>query len=579
MRKTLVLVGLVCCGAWASLGLAARAASKPQPEHDNSLFGKKLSRDQQVLQVLGRLTFGPQPGEVTQVNGMGLKKWIDLQLHPEQIKENPEVEKHLAPLATLNLTQQEIAAEYPRPAAAAAQQGKASAAPISQLLPRRQIQALRNGTPEQRRALLASLPPDVRDQVLEALPAVRSQLGLAGRKSQQVLVTDLSQAKLYRAVYSNRQLQEVLADFWFNHFNVDVSKGADRMLVTGYERDAIRPHVLGKFRDLLEATANSPAMMFYLDNWQSVTPPPVRPNAKNQAKQAARGLNENYARELMELHTLGVDGGYTQQDIVEVARCFTGWTIDKPNQGGPFTYNDRTHDKGEKTVLGVTIPAGGGKEDGEKVLDILAAHPSTARFISKELAQRFVADDPPPALIAEMAKTFEESGGDIRAVLSTMFNSKEFLSQGAYRAKIKSPFEMIVSAIRATGAKVDAAMPLANQLNNLGEPLYRKLEPTGYSSANEEWVNSSALLARMNFALQLAQGKLQGVRVDPKRFAPTPAAAARQLLFTNATPQTLSAMNKALEDQKKKAPGHASEPANGALIAGLVLGSPDFQRR
>jgi uncharacterized protein (DUF1800 family) len=571
MRKSFVLPGVL-------LGLACCAALSSKPEHDYTLFEKKLSRDQQVLHALDRLTFGPRPGDVAAVNRMGLKKWIDLQLHPDRIKEDQELEKHLAPLATLRLTQAEIAADYPRPAAgaAAARQAKASGTPLTDLLTPDQIETLRNGSPEQRRELMASIPPGQRNQILQALP--RNKVGAAPRNPQQVLVSDLSQAKLFRAVYSNRQIQEELVDFWFNHFNVDVSKGADRMLVTTYERDAIRPNVLGKFRDLLEATANSPAMMFYLDNWQSVTPPPVRPNAKNQktAKQAARGLNENYARELMELHTLGVDGGYTQQDIVEVARCFTGWTIDRPNQGGPFTYNDRTHDKGEKTVLGITIPAGGGKEDGEKVLDILAAHPSTARFISKELAQRFVADDPPPALIDRMAQTFHDTDGDIRAVLSALFNSKEFLSQGAYRAKIKTPFEMIVSAVRATGAKVDSAMPLANQLNNLGEPLYRKLEPTGYSSANEEWVNSSALLARMNFALQLTQNRVQSVQVDSKRFATLPAAAAQQLLFTNATVQTLSAIGKAIDDQKKKTP---NEPPNGALIAGLVIGSPDFQRR
>ncbi len=581
MRKTLALLGLACCAALSPGNLPARTG-KAQPEHDYSLFEKRLSKDQQVLHALGRLTFGPRRGDVAAVTKMGLKKWIDLQLHPERIKENLELEKRLEPLATLRLTQAEIAAEYPRPvvaAAAAAFVAKAPVTPLAELLTRRQIQALRTGTPEQRRELLASIAPDQRNQILQALaPLLPNPSGVAAKNPQQVLVTDLSQAKLYRAVYSNRQLEEELVDFWYNHFNVDVSKGADRMLVTSYERDAIRPNVLGKFRALLEATANSPAMMFYLDNWQSVTPPPVRPNAKNQknAKQAARGLNENYARELMELHTLGVDGGYTQKDIVEVARCFTGWSIDRPNLGGPFIYNDRTHDKGEKIVLGVTIPAGGGKEDGEKVLDILAAHPATARFISKELAQRFVADDPPPALIDRMAKTFLLTDGDIRAVLSTMFDSKEFLSQGAYRAKIKTPFEMIVSAVRATGAKVDSAMPLANQLNNLGEPLYRKLEPTGYSSANEEWVNSSALLARMNFALQLTQNRVQGVQVESKQFSPAPAAAAQQLLFTNASAQTLSAIGKAIEDQNKKTPG---QPPSGALIAGLVIGSPDFQRR
>src|SRR5579871_1838930 len=519
MRKTLVLLGLVCCAA-----LLPARSDKPKPGPDYGLFEKKLPKDRQLLQALDRLTFGPRPGDVAAVTKMGLKQWIELQLHPDQIPENPELDRRLAPLQTLLLSQAEIADQYSR-------------AP--------------------------------------ALAAAIGVKGAAEKKAPQVLISQLTQAKLYRAIYSNRQLQEELVDFWFNHFNVDVSKGADRMLVTTYERDAIRPHVLGKFRDLLEATANSPAMMFYLDNWQSVTPPPVRPNAKNP-KQAARGVNENYARELMELHTLGVDGGYTQQDIIEVARCFTGWSIDKPNQGGPFVFNERTHDRGEKSVLGVTIPAGGGKEDGEKVLDILAAHPSTARFISKELAQRFVADDPPPALIERMAATFHDTEGDITAVLSTMFNSQEFLSQGAYRSKIKTPFEMIVSAVRATGAKVESVSPLENQLSNLGEPLYRKLEPTGYSITNDEWVNSTALLARMNFALQLGQNKVQGVQVEPAKFPPVPAAAARQLLFTNATSQTLGAINKSLEAQKKKNP---KEPPSRGLIAGLVIGSPDFQRR
>ena len=329
--------------------------------------------------------------------------------------------------------------------------------------------------------------------------------------------------------------------------------------------------MFGKFRDLLEATAESPAMLFYLDNWQSVSPDREQAGrrfAKQKAKQA-RGLNENYARELMELQTLGVDGGYTQKDIIEVARCFTGWTIAQPNRGGEFIYNDRVHDKGEKTVLGVKIPAGGGREDAEKVLDILARHPSTARFISTKLAQKFVADDPPPALIERMAKTFHDTDGDIRAVMSTMLDSKEFFSEGAFRAKVKTPLELVVSAARATNAQVDFAIPLATQIAQLGEPLYKKIEPTGYSSANAEWVNSAALLARMNFALALTANRVPGSKVDAARFENDPSAVARQVLFHDPTQQTLDSIEKALA-QKEPTP---------AMVAGLVLGSPDFQRR
>jgi uncharacterized protein (DUF1800 family) len=596
MRKTLALLGVL----WGTALLPARNQGP-----DYTAFERSISKDQQILHALDRLTYGPRPGDVEAVKKMGLKKWIDAQLHPENLAENRELDARIAPLKSLSMTQQEIATTYAPAAGIAAAlqaaQGKAVALPkaaaaqtINDILPPDQVRTIRQGTLEQRRALLARIPADQVDEVVAALannmrnqlmaaagPELQRKLQLANNP-QQVVASDLSSAKLYRAIYSSHQLEEQLADFWFNHFNVSLDKGADRMLVTTYERDAIRPFVLDKFRDLLEATANSPAMMFYLDNWQNVTPPPVRVNAKGkQAKQATRGINENYARELMELHTLGVDGGYTQDDIIEVARCFTGWTINNPNQGGPFTYNDNTHDKGEKIVLGVTIPAGGGKEDGEKVLDILAAHPSTAHFISKELAQRFVADDPPPALVNAMAKTFTDSGGDIRAVMQTMLDSKEFFSQGAYRAKMKTPFEMIVSSVRATNAKVDYPMPLANQIATLGQPLYRKLEPTGYSNSNVEWVNSASLLARMNFAMQLGQNKVEGVTVDSKKFSSVPQATAKQLLFTNASSQTLDAIAKSLaapKPKKNEKPVKPVPPSPG-LVAGLVLGSPDFQRR
>jgi uncharacterized protein (DUF1800 family) len=614
MKKTLPLLTALCC-----------AAMLPA-ERDYAEFDKKISIDQQILHALDRLTFGPRPGDIEAVKAMGLNQWIDLQLHPERIAENealarqvgPLVEPKLIPieqlltpqqirllrtgtvkeardlLATLPpekaeqvLTQMPVVRQKVGAAVAkgvANQTGQAQAQ-LRQLLTPQQIQLLRTGSDKEGLDFLATLPQDKVAQVLALMPAVRQRLASQLDGDMRMMVESaakdkqpgraqpgqvLAQAKIYRAIESDRQLQEVLVDFWYNHFNVDAGKGADRYLVTDYERNAIRPHVLGKFRDLLEATANSAAMMFYLDNWQSsVERPAPRIAAVKNAKQAEHGLNENYARELMELHTLGVDGGYTQKDIVEIARCFTGWTIDKPRLGGPFTYNDRMHDKGSKTVLGAVIPAGGGKADGEKVLDILARHPSTARFISRELAQRFVSDDPPPALVDRMAKTFRDSDGDIRAVLNTLFTSPEFFSQGAYRAKVKTPFEMIVSAVRATGAQVDNAGPLVKQLTTLGEPLYRKLEPTGYSNVGEDWMNSAALLARMNFSLKLAQNQMQGVRLDPGKFSAVPADAARQLLFADAAGQTLAAIDKEIGDQQ-------SDPG---LVAGMLLGSPDFQRR
>jgi uncharacterized protein (DUF1800 family) len=612
MRKSLVLALSILCAAVPAW------TTKKKTEVDAKRFQEKLTKDEQVLHALDRLTFGPRPGDVEIVKKMGVKKWIDLQLHPEKIAENPALEAKLAPLETLRLTQGETEASYPTPqtirqvaqgrqplpddpVARAAVERQVRrlkvkkdvkdadpvqpAVPLDKLLTQGQIRTLRNGTPDQKKETLASIPEEqVDDMVIAMPPQMRNQLMaiapetlrrkfMLSNAPQQLIAFDLSEGKLYRAILSNRQLQEQLADFWYNHFNVFLDKGNDRFMVPSYEREAIRPHVLGHFRDLLESTATAPAMLFYLDNWQSVAPDVAR---RGRGGKQTRGLNENYGRELLELHTLGVDGGYTQKDVTEVARCFTGWTIKNPQGGSTYTFNDRVHDKGEKVVLGVTIPAGGGRDDGEKVLDILAKHPSTARFISKKLAQRFVADNPPQELIDRMAKTFLATDGDIRAVLNTMFTSKEFLSQGAYQSKIKTPFEMIVSSIRATGAEVDYAFPLANRIAQLGQPLYRKLEPTGYSNANAEWINSASLLARMNFALDLTQNKVQGTKVDQARFNEDPAHTARLMLFTNPTATTRDAIDKAIADQKTKNP---KAPPSPALVAGLVIGSPDFQRR
>ena len=624
MQKSFALALAFLCAT----GLPASSSKKPPmaAPADFSQFQKKLNKDQQILHALDRLTFGPRPGDVEAVKKMGLKKWIDQQLHPEKLPENPELAKKLEPLESLRMSQEDMVRAYPPPqlirAVAAGRQPLpedpvARAAverqikrikikkdapedgpiepvvPLEELIPRDQIRTLRNGTPDQKKELLASLPADKLDDIVVAMPPpMRNQLManapaelrrrlMLANQPQQVVNTDLTEGKLYRAILSTHQLEEQLVDFWYNHFNVFLDKGADRFMVTSYERDAIRPHVLGKFRDLLAATAASPAMLFYLDNWQSVAPLPAmvnRRNAKGGPPRQSRGLNENYARELMELHTLGVDGGYTQKDVLAVARAFTGWTIRNPQQGGAFMYNDRTHDKGEKVVLGVTIPAGGGKEDAEKVLDILVKHPSTARFISTKLAKRFVADEPPPALIERMAKAFQDSNGDIRTVVKAMLESKEFFSAGAYRAKVKTPLDMVASAIRATGAQVDYAFSLSNQIQQLGQPLYRKQEPTGYSSANAEWVNSAALLGRMNFAIALVNNRVPGVKLDAKQFDNDPARAARQVLFADASTATLDSIRKAVADQMQKSSNPNGEPSS-AMVAGLVLGSPEFQRR
>jgi uncharacterized protein (DUF1800 family) len=480
-------------------------------------FSEPLSQDDRVRQVLNRLTFGPRPSDFEQVKAMGLKRWIDLQLHPERIPENPELEARLAPLHTLTASSEELLRSRPKPGA---QRGNRRDPEMS--LSPQDEQILQSGTPEQRLRVLqrlapaarrnawAAIPQEQRQEILAAAtPDMRDQFFLSINPDQRIS-SELTEAKLLRAVYSNRQLDEVLADFWVNHFNVFINKGADRFLLPEFEREAIRPHMYGKFRDLLEATAKSPAMLFYLDNWTSVAPEKM---PTGRSAKARRGLNENYGRELMELHTLGVDGGYTQHDVTEVARCFTGWTIERPQQDATFRFNPRVHDDGVKTVLGKKIKAGGIR-DGEEVLDILARHPSTAHFISWKLAQRFVADEPPPALVDRMAHTFLKTDGDLRQVMRIMFDSPEFWSKGAYMAKVKSPLELVVSSVRVSGAQVQNALPLTRQVAQLGEPLYQKREPTGYSNAGREWMNSASLVARMNFALAFSANRMPGVRIE-----------------------------------------------------------------
>jgi Protein of unknown function (DUF1800) len=606
-------------------------------------FSKPLSRDLKFRHAIDRLTFGGQPGDLAQIRRIGLEKWIELELHPERVPENRVLEQRLAPLESLGMSIHQTYVHYPSPqmiAAFARGRGqlpedpelraivarladrylkkrearleKASGFPdhigvskssddpdldlkmkLSDVLTAQQIDTLRTGKSEEKRRLLAGLSPERRLDFVWALrPRERRQLFVTApvelRRElmlsidpQKVVAMDLSEGKLLRASYSNHQLAELLDDFWYNHFNVFLNKGGDRYMVPTYEREAIRPHLFGKFYDLLLATAESPAMLFYLDNWESV-------GTDTQQKSKKRGLNENYGRELLELHTLGVDGGYTQRDVIEVARCFTGWTIAGPSKGGGFEYNDSMHDKGEKVVLGHVIPAGGGMSDGLQVFDILAHHPSTAHFISLKLAKRFVSDNPPPSLVSRMAKAFMSTDGDLRAVMRTMLFSPEFWSEGAYQAKVKMPFEMVVSAIRATNADLTSGFLLTKELQKLGEPLYAKIEPSGYSSSNAQWVSSAGLLDRMNFSLALAGNRIAGVKVDVAEWQPlakrNPIGLARQILNEDPSLFTKLAIKKALnepelDEQMRTEEAEAGPPQLPSLIAGLVIGSPEFQRR
>jgi uncharacterized protein (DUF1800 family) len=525
--------------------------------------------DKTILHVLNRTGFGARPGDIERVRQIGLETYIDRQLHPERIP-NDALTAKLAGFGTLEKSTRELAGEYFVPALQARAQAKRQAANDPQM---------KDG-----------------DKPESGKPA-RTPEQIEAQRRQREVLDELSQQKIIRAAFSERQLEEVMTDFWFNHFNVFAGKGATQIYLTEYERDAIRPHVFGKFRDLLEATATSPAMLFYLDNWQSADPnaaddmrqrgaravpfgpfgrpgrrPPVmlpRPQQQNAQRQK-RGLNENYGRELMELHTLGVDGGYTQQDVIAVARCFTGWTIAAPRQGGGFRYEPRMHDRGEKIVLGHKIKAGGEREDGERVLDILASHPSTARFISTKLARRFVADEPPASLVDRAARRFTETNGDIREVVRTILTAPEFFAADAYRAKIKTPFEFVVSAVRATGTDVANARPLVQAVRQLGMPLYFCQPPTGYADRADAWVNTGALLNRMNFALTLVGGRMRGADRASRDTVPDDSAeSARNYLVAAVLANDISPSTEAT----------LAKASDAGQATALTLGSPEFQRR
>jgi uncharacterized protein (DUF1800 family) len=466
---------------------------------------------------------------------------------------------------------------------AARDHARSRALDLMEMAPESRTQNLAAMDADERRGFWRALSQDDRDKLTSDMTPQQKELLLSLENPVAVVNGELLQGKLLRATYSERQLQEVMTDFWFNHFNVFLGKGAERYLVTAYERDVIRPRALGTFSDLLLATAESPAMLWYLDNWQSVGPnSQAAARARNNGK-PSQGLNENYAREVMELHTLGVNGGYTQKDVTELARVLTGWTLGEPRQGGGFVFREPRHEPGDKTVLGRVFHENGQRE-GEAALEMLAHEPATARFISTKLAQRFV------------TRTFLESEGDIKAVLGTMLGAPEFWDVKEYRAKVKTPLEFTVSALRATGAELTRTQSVNDALNRMGMPLYGAQPPTGYSMRAESWVNSGALLNRMNFALRLGTGKLAGVKMDAAKLAGNGTHAETQaetqaeqvqraleqaLLAGAVSAQTHETIAKQLSDplvtgRKLDDP---PKPVNQGAVAGLILGSPEFQRR
>ena len=469
---------LILAAALPAAGCAARYAPSAEmdaKEPTASAAPRELSADEQAAHVLDRLAFGARPGDLDRVRAIGTDAWIARQLHPERIPEN--VADRLAAAVT---------APFASPADVV-------------------------------RDLAASGPGDTTARRL-----LRRRYAEAGRAVQA--------ARIARASGSERQLQETLVDLWANHFSVFGGKGPVRLYLAQYENEAIRPHVLGKFRDLLGAVAHSPAMLFYLDNWQSTADSlhptlasavgvragargmrnrrgfarrPGAPRPMPAGVRRPRGLNENYARELMELHTLGVDGGYTQHDVIEVARAFTGWSIAAPRDGGGFVFRPALHDAGEKHVLGETIGAGGGEADGERVLDILARRPATARMVATTLARRLVSDDPPSTVVDRAADVYMKTDGDLREVVRSIVTSPEFFSRAAWRAKVKSPLELVVSALRAAGFPADSTPRAARAVAMLGEPLYGHQTPNGWPERSTEWLSAGAVADRVNFIATL----------------------------------------------------------------------------
>jgi uncharacterized protein (DUF1800 family) len=601
---------------FASTGLAAAPQQQTPPATEKA----------RVIHLLQRSTFGVRPEDVDQVLKLGRDKWLDQQLHPERLSDAVVANRLKAlPLLAVDMTDQ--ITSYQRAQAERRQAQRTDMANMSQADRQAAMDSMRraeqrNLTPEQRRERQMQSP--------------------------QYLMGQLVAAKLTRSVYTERQLEEMMTDFWYNHFNVFFGKGIDRFMVSDYEEKAIRTHVFGKFRDMLGATAKHPAMLFYLDNASSVVPDSMNENAQRQrmnlerframtprqqeeilrrrgvtraqmeellqrqnAPNRTRGLNENYARELMELHTLGVEGGYTQKDVIEVARAFTGWTFQRPgtrNASGAddveFVFRPMVHDRGEKVVLGNKLAAGRGIEDGEQVLDLLATHPKTARFLATKLVERFVTDEPPADFVNEIAAVFQKTGGDLREVTRALFSSPRFFDAKVQRAKVKTPFELVASALRVTRADVGVSRATVMTLRSLGHLPYNEPAPTGFPAASEDWINSGAMVNRMNFGLSLAANRLDGIKVE-KREDDVPALLARLLPGVNTSKLQTTITNElakpatelpelTTQEQRMEMRGGQQRPRQnarnaapvGAVIRdrsaralGLALGSPDFQRK
>jgi uncharacterized protein (DUF1800 family) len=632
LALALLSTGALVCGALA-VGGSAQQQQQAQ--------AGRLSEEQRILHVLNRLGFGARPGDVERVRAMGVEQYIKQQLDPQRIPD-ALAESKVSHLSSLRMSTAELYAKYPQPGALLRQMQRRGELPteLAGLRDKRAKDAAtmpKTGTPpmaEGDEAMAANVNDNAAEETAggaaagrdadrkEYRRAIRDYYLKNNLQPPQRLVAELQASRILRAVYSERQLQEVLVDFWTNHFNVFAGKGADKWLLIAYDRDTIRPHAMGKFRDLLQATAESPAMLFYLDNFQSVSPNAnarrrelgQRPLARRrplsemlmsgakpseqearQQKRPRRGINENYARELMELHTLGVDGGYTQRDVQEVARCFTGWTINNPRgrgagsiseDAGKFYFNPRLHDDGEKTVLGHRIPAGGGVRDGLMVLDILARHPSTAKFIATKLARRFVMDNPTPQLVERISAAYIKSDSDIRETLRALFSSPEFNSAASRRAKIKTPFELAVSAIRTLDGETNGGPALHQWIARMGEGLYQYQAPTGYPDTAEDWVNAGSLLERLNFGLALASNRIPGTRVQLARFLQHETAGSASdharvmdrflhvIVQGDVSPGTRQTLMKQLSE-----PTPAPSSTEVVKAVGLILGSPEFQRQ